>query len=170
MRILLLLLLPSLCFAKEVEYFNYKFNIPNNYSIHNNGKPLHPSSNAIHITKDGKGIAMIQLVDKEKKNFFSLKDYGAKSYRELFYVIFTDVPSDNEAVKELREFDDKYDLQKFEISERDNFVFFKSNNPMNLVGEVKILVSTPSNDEVINISLSSDDKLEKSILDSIEVK
>ncbi len=170
--LLLLFLLPSLCFGKDIIYQNYKFSIPGNYSLHNNGKPLNPGSIAIHIVNEKKkGVAMVDLVRKEKKNFWSLEDYGAQNYRELFYVIFTDKPSNNEAVKELREFDAKYELQKFEISARDDFVFFKSTNPMNMVGNVKYLISTPINDQVLNVDFTTPDKeIESSVINSLQVK
>lgn len=168
--LLLLLLLPSLCFAKDIEYFKYKFSIPENYSIYD-GEPAVKGSNMIFIiNKNKKSAGTVELVDRNNKNFFSLNDYGAQNYRDLFYVIFTDKPSNNQAVKELREFDSKYDLQKFEISEQNGFAFFKSTNPMNIVGEIKVLVSSPINDEVLDISFSNDEKLMNSVINSLRVK
>jgi len=171
MRILLIvLILPSFVFAKEIEYLNYKFDIPDNYNLYNNGKPLIKGSNAIIIVNDNKkGVATVKLVDKSK-NFFDLEDYGAASHRDLFHILYSNVPSENEAVLEYKAFNAKYDSLKYEIITKGKFDFFKLTNPMNVIGEVKYFISTPINDEVINIDFSQDKIIEKSIIDSIQVK
>jgi len=164
MKILLLLsLLPSLCFAGDVIYSDYKFTIPENYSVHNNGKPLAVGSNAIHIVNEHKkGVAMVELV---KKELFSLEEYEVKSLRELFYILYSDTPSDNKAVVEFRGVQKSKD---FKITERDGFVFYRVNHKK--PQGVKIMISTPLNDGLLGISIDPDERLIKSIVDSLRVK
>lgn len=170
MKLLPLLLLPGLCFAKDIEYFNYKFSIPENYSIYD-GEPAATGSNMIHVINENKkGVASVNLVKKKKKNFFSLNYYKMESYRELFHILYSDKPSDNPVVIDFRKFNNEHKLQKFEISERDGFAFFKTINPMDLVGESGFLISTPLNDEVLNITFTGDEKIMKAIIDSLRVK
>jgi len=110
---------------------------------------------------------MVQLVDTRKKNFFSLDYYKMKSYRELFYTLYSDEPSDSPADIDFRRINNKYKLQKFEINDRNGFAFFKTKNPMDLKDDTSFLISTPINDEVLDISFSGNEKLIKSIMASL---
>ncbi len=165
MKILfLILILPSLCYAKDIEYFDYKFSIPDNYSIYD-GKPAAIGSNVIHIINtDKKGVATVELV---KKGLFSLVEYDVKSLRELFYILYSNTPSDNKAVSEFRSMQKSKD---FKITERDDFVFYRVN-----FGEpqgVKVMVSTPLNDDLLGVSFikKPDETLIKSVVNSLRVK
>ncbi len=156
-----LFLFPSLCLGTE--YRDYKFTLPDNYSVHNNGKPLAEGSNAIHIVNEHKkGVAMVKLV---KKGIFPLEEYGVETLRELFYILYSDVPSDNKAVAEFRRMQKSKD---FKITERDDFVFYRVSHKK--TQSVKIMVSTPLNDDLLGISIDPDEKLIKSMVDSLKVK
>ncbi|MCF6202453.1 MAG: hypothetical protein L3J59_02120 [Methylococcaceae bacterium] len=160
---LLLFLLPSLCIAKDVDYSHYSFSIPDSYSVYNNGKPLAEGSNAVHIVNESnKGVAMVELV---KKGLFPLDEYEVKSLRELFYILYSNVPSDNKAVTEFRAMQKSKD---FKITERNGFVFYRVNHgdPQG----VKVMISTPLNDELLGISFDPDEALIKSVIDSLKIK
>ncbi|MEE9338154.1 MAG: hypothetical protein V3U87_08745 [Methylococcaceae bacterium] len=163
MKILMFLFLfPSFCLGSDIVYRDYKFTIPDNYSVHNNGKPLVEGSNAIHIVNEHKkGAAMVELV---KKGVFPLEKYGVESLRELFYILYSNIPSDNKAVAEFRRMQKSKD---FKITERDDFVFYRVSH--NESQGIKIMVSTPLNDELLGISIDPDEKLIKFVVDSLEV-
>ncbi len=162
--LLLLFLLPSLCFSKDVIYQNYKFSIPENYSIYD-GEPVAIGSNMILIINGNKrGVASVELV---KKGLFSLDEYQVKSLRELFYILYSTVHSDNKAVAEFRALQKSKD---FKITKRDNFVFYRVN-----LGEpqgVKVMVSSPKDDDLLGISFINkpDEILIKSVVDSLQLK
>ncbi len=73
---------------------------------------------------------------------------------------------------EIREMSAKYDLQKFEITENNGFVFFRLDNPMNMLDTTKFIISTPINDEVLNMSFTNRDNEQfiNAVIDSLNVK
>ena len=169
MKILMFLFLfPSFCLGKDVIYRDYKFDIPDNYSVHDNGKPLAKGSNAIHIVNEHKkGVASIELVDKSK-NFFDLDDYGTNTHRELFHILYSDEPSKNEAIIEYRRMESINYESKFTITKNDDFVFFRAYDEKTKL--TTIMVSTPLDDAVIKMFFDPGEKLIQSIVDSIQVK
>ncbi|MCF6204008.1 MAG: hypothetical protein L3J59_10140 [Methylococcaceae bacterium] len=148
MKILLILLtlLPSISLAKDISYFDYEFSIPDSYKIVENN--LSDKSNGLFILIEDKKVAF--SIEKKDENFFSLKEHGANSHRELFYVLFNNEPSDNKAILELRATLENYKLQKQSIYKNDNdFVFFRTDNGMDLIGTATIIVSTPINEVLV---------------------
>jgi hypothetical protein len=174
MRILLILLtfLPSLSSAKDITYFDYKFTIPDEYKVIKD--TIVDGSNGLFILITDKKVAFsVEKVKKKDKRFFPLKEYGAKNHRELFYTLYSDRPSNNEAVLDVRRIDKLYPLQKRSITENDNdFVFFRTDNSMGSLSGTTYLISTPINDEVILLGFSDkiNEKFIKSVIDSLDVK
>lgn len=169
MKILLifLALFSSYCLAKDVFYKNYKFTIPNNYSVFEDD-PIAKKGESVYIVNKSKKAVLV--LGEEKS--FSLEDYGESTYRDLFYELFGSHATENKAVLEFRRFNGKYDLQKFEVSKKNGFVFFRTNNSMNGLGETVFLVSTPLDDEVLNIYFTNkaNEAFINSIIDSLKVK
>ncbi len=171
MKILLILLtlLPSISIAKDITYLDYKLTIPDDYKVIKNN--LSDTSNGIFILPENKEFSFsIEKIIKNK-HFFSLKDSGTNSHRELLHILFSDVPSSNKYILELRGFDKNFLLQKRSISKKDNFVFFRLDNGMDLIGTT-YFVSTPINDEVLKFSFPEEVKeaLIQSVIDSLGVK
>jgi hypothetical protein len=163
--LILIVLLPSLCLSKDVAYLGYKISIPDEYKVKKSD-----ASNTLFFYIEGEKPNL--AVGELKKGFFNLKDYGATSNRELLYLNHNDeIPSTNKNVLEMRRLNKIYPLQKQSISKNKDFVFFRTDNHMNLIG-VGFLVSNPITDRILKISFfgESNEKFIKSVIDSLEVK
>ncbi len=169
MKILFIFLafITTSCLAKNITLSGYKLIIPDDYAIVKN--PFHKA--AIFIINENDKLAL-SITKVDKKTFFPLKDYGIDTHRNLFYEIFGKHLTKNRAVLEFRKINSNFKLQEFEILERDNFVFFRTNNSMDNLGHTVFLISTPINDEVIKMDFTNEmnKKLIKSIIDSLEIE
>lgn len=174
MKILLLLissLFISLCVAdNNIPYYDYVISVPEEYSVFDDD-PLVKNDLYI-VNKDRKAMLVLEKIDKTKKRFFPLTEYGKNTHRELLYELFSDIPTNNKAVLEIRETDADFKLQKFEITENNGFVFFRIDNPMDSIGTTKFLISSPLNDEVLDLYFTdkADDKFINSVIKSLKLK
>ena len=66
MKILLLFiaLLPSLCIAKDITYYNYKFSIPEQYTLFDDD-PL-TKGKVFIVNKNKKGVLLVEQGNKRK--------------------------------------------------------------------------------------------------------
>lgn len=170
--LILMSLMPSLCLAKSVIYMDYKFNIPNGYNAITND--ISEASNSLFIlTEDKTSGFTIEKMLEDGSHSFKPKEFNLSTHRELFYTLYNDdIPSTNKKILEVRGIYKKFPLQKHSISERNDFVFFRTDNGMDLIG-VSFLISTPKNDEILKIDFVEEypsEKFIKSTLDSLELR
>lgn len=165
MKILILFisLLPNLCLAGNISYFDYIFTIPEQYNVFDDD-PL-AKDKVFVVNKNKKAVLVVEKIQKNKNHFWPLKQYGKNTHRELFYELFSDTPTDNKAVLEIREIYTHYKTQKTEITEKNGFVFFRIDNPIDMSRNTKIIISTPLNDEVLNLSFT--DKASNKFINSV---
>ncbi|MEE9412890.1 MAG: hypothetical protein V3V22_07545 [Methylococcales bacterium] len=168
MKILLMLLVlfPSYCLSKDVFYQKYQFTIPDDYRVFDH-RPFLKNDESVYIVNHNKKLMMVLRIDKT----FVLDEYAVKSYRNLFYLLFGGESTNNKAVLEFRQFNARNHLQSFEISKINDFVFFRTNNVSNAIGETVFLVSTPLDDEALHIyfTAKANEALIQSIIDSLMV-
>ena len=162
----ILLAITNNSIAKDVNYYNYTFTIPDDF-IEKHIKNL---TGIYVLNKNKKAMISVNYEIPSDKNFYQLEDYDmtGSSYRKLFNEIFGSHKTENKYILEARGFNKN--RKDIEITDRAGFRFYRQNNS-NAKNKTHLIISTPIKDEVISMYFTdlTNKTFIKSVMDSLRI-